>query len=39
MFNQPLDKWNVAKVTNMKRMFCGCWHFNQPLKKMEFKKC
>jgi surface protein len=30
-FNEPLNKWNVSKVTNMSSMFSGCIEFNQPL--------
>jgi len=30
-FNQPLDNWSVAKVTNMTWMFEGTRAFNQPL--------
>ena len=29
-FNQPLNKWNVSNVTNMRNMFAYC-SFNQPL--------
>ena len=29
-FNQPLNKWNVSNVTNMRDMFAYC-SFNQPL--------
>ena len=32
-FNQPLNNWNVSKVTNMAEMFWGASSFNQPLKK------
>ena len=28
-FNQPLDNWNVSKVTNMKNMFKNAKKFNQ----------
>ena len=28
-FNQPLNNWNTAKVTDMSGMFCGCTHLNQ----------
>lgn len=31
MFNQPLDAWNVSKVTTMSYMFGGASKFNQPL--------
>jgi surface protein len=30
-FNQPLAKWNVGKVTDMKYMFASASAFNQPL--------
>jgi len=30
-FNQPLNKWNVSKVTNMEEMFYRAESFNQPL--------
>ena len=30
-FNQPLNKWNVSNVTNMKFMFLDARSFNQPL--------
>ena len=30
-FNQPLNKWNVSKVTDMKWMFKNAHSFNQPL--------
>jgi surface protein len=30
-FNQPLNNWNVSKVTNMEAMFWGATSFNQPL--------
>jgi len=29
--NQPLNNWNVSKVTNMSEMFYGASSFNQPL--------
>ena len=32
-FNQPLNKWNVSKVTYMRYMFCKASSFNQPLNK------
>ena len=32
-FNQPLNKWNVSKVTDMAWMFYGARSFNQPLDK------
>jgi hypothetical protein len=30
-FNQPLDNWDVSKVTNMGLMFFEAIDFNQPL--------
>ena len=30
-FNQPLDSWDVGKVTNMEFMFQRTYSFNQPL--------
>ena len=27
-FNQPIGKWNVKKVTNMRNMFSGAESFN-----------
>ena len=30
-FNQPLNKWNVSKVTDMTCMFMDASSFNQPL--------
>ena len=30
-FNQPLNNWNVSKVTDMERMFRGATSFDQPL--------
>ena len=30
-FNQPLNNWNVSKVTDMEIMFAGATSFNQPL--------
>ena len=30
-FNQPLNNWDVSKVTNMSYMFRGARSFNQPL--------
>ena len=37
-FNQPLNKWNVSKVTNMEAMFYGAESFNQPLNKWNVSK-
>jgi hypothetical protein len=30
-FNQPLDRWYLAAVTNISQMFCNAGAFNQPL--------
>lgn len=30
-FNQPLENWDVSKVTQMKNMFIGASRFNQPI--------
>ena len=30
-FNQPLNNWDVSKVTYMSNMFANCTSFNQPL--------
>jgi len=30
-FNQPLNNWNVSKVTDMSFMFWHAESFNQPL--------
>ena len=30
-FNQPVNTWNVSKVTDMTNMFGGCSAFNQPV--------
>ena len=37
-FNQPLNKWNVSKVTDMESMFSGATSFNQPLNKWNVSK-
>ena len=37
-FNQPLNKWNVSKVTNIAWMFAGASSFNQPLNKWNVSK-
>ena len=37
-FNQPLEKWDVSKVTNMGDMFSDCSSFNQPLEKWDVSK-
>ena len=31
LFNQPIDAWNVERVTNMEDMFYNARAFNQPL--------
>ena len=33
VFNQPLNDWNVSKVTDMIGMFMDANSFNQPLNK------
>ena len=35
LFNQPLEKWDVANVTNMSWMFSKASSFNQPLEKWD----
>ena len=37
-FNQPLNGWNVSKVTNMRSMFLGASRFNQPLHGWDVSK-
>ena len=37
-FNQPLDKWNVQNVTDMRAMFLSCNNFNQPLNSWNVSK-
>ena len=32
LFNSPVDRWDVSKVTHMSRMFHGAIAFNQPLE-------
>jgi surface protein len=34
-FNQPLNNWNVSKVTDMSGMFYSAKIFNQPLNKWD----
>ena len=34
-FNQPLNKWNVSNVKNMRWMFSDAESFNQPLNNWE----
>ena len=36
--NQPLNDWNVSKVTDMREMFKGAESFNQPLNVLSKKK-
>ena len=31
-FNQPLGRWNVAQVRDMRDMFHGAKSFNQPIE-------
>ena len=31
VFDQPLDAWDVTKVTSLKEMFLGASSFNQPI--------
>ena len=31
VYNQPLNLWDVSKVTDMRYMFHACRKFNQPL--------
>ena len=37
-FNQPLNKWNVSKVTSMNAMFYRAPSFNQPLNNWDVSK-
>ena len=37
-FNQPLNNWDVSKVTSMESMFWGATSFNQPLNKWNVSK-
>jgi len=37
-FNQPLNSWDVSKVTYMSSMFFGCTSFNQPLNSWDVSK-
>ena len=37
-FNQPLNSWDVSKVTYMSNMFSGCTSFNQPLNSWDVSK-
>ena len=37
-FNQPLNKWNVSKVTYMRAMFEDASSFNQPLNNWNVSK-
>ena len=36
-FNQPLNKWNVSKVTYMRAMFEDASSFNQPLNNWDVR--
>ena len=36
-FNQPLDDWNMASVTDMYRIFKGADNFNQCLSNWAYK--
>ena len=36
-FNQPLNDWNVSKVSSITLMFCDAISFNQPLNKWDVK--
>jgi len=37
-FNQPLNSWDVSKVTDMSAMFRSCTSFNQPLNNWDVSK-
>ena len=37
-FNQPLNNWDVSKVTSMESMFWGATSFNQPLNNWNVSK-
>ena len=37
-FNQPLNNWDVSKVTTMSRMFRDAKNFNQPLDNWDVSK-
>ena len=37
-FNQPLNKWNVSKVTDMSYMFASARSFNQSLNNWNVSK-
>ena len=37
-FNQPLDKWDVSRVTSMWHMFERAGSFNQPLNNWNVSK-
>jgi surface protein len=30
-FNQDISNWDVSNVTDMRRMFSGCFRFNQDI--------
>ena len=38
-FNQPLNNWDVSKVTDMCDMFSGCTSFNQDLGMWKLRNC
>ena len=37
-FNQPLNNWDISKVTNMRAMFNRARVFNQPLNNWDISK-
>ena len=37
-FNQPLNKWNVSNVYNMRYLFNNARSFNQPLNNWNVSK-
>ena len=37
-YNQPMDNWDVSKVTNMHGMFDDAAAYNQPLKDWDVSK-
>ena len=36
-FNQPLDKWDVSKATDMSSMFSGCTYFDQNISNWDVR--
>jgi surface protein len=34
-FNQPLNKWDISNVNDMRGMFFGCESFNQNISKWD----